>query len=68
MRAEHLCSVSYLKPVQGCPVYTEHFKDGDAIPSGTCPLHRGTFEQQVKRSIESVFRSLGSKIAGIFRR
>jgi membrane carboxypeptidase/penicillin-binding protein len=68
MHGEELCSVSYLRPVQGCPVYTEYFKEGDKTPSALCTIHRGTFEQQVKRTVEGVFRSLGSKIAGIFRR
>jgi len=68
LHGEELCSVSYLRPVQGCPVYTEYFKDDDKVPSGLCTLHRGTFEQQVKRTVEGIFRGLGNKIAGIFRR
>src|SRR5206468_2050265 len=28
LRAEELCSVSYLRPVEGCPVYREYFKAG----------------------------------------
>src|SRR5262249_27247173 len=35
---ESLCSVSHLKPVDGCPVYTEYFKDGDNRPSQLCPV------------------------------
>ena len=38
---EELCSVSHLKPVEGCPVYTEYFKDGDGVPSQLCDVHRG---------------------------
>lgn len=68
LQAQRLCSVSYLRPVDGCPVYTEYFKDGDAIPSGMCTIHRGSFEQQVKRSVEGLLRTIGSRIAGIFRR
>ena len=68
LHGEELCSVSYLRPVQGCPVYTEYFKDDDKVPSALCTLHRGTFQQQVKRTVEGIFRGLGSKIAGIFRR
>jgi 1A family penicillin-binding protein len=63
-----LCSVSYLRPVEGCPVYTEYFKEGDAEPSGLCTIHRGTFKQEVRRTVEGIFRSLGSKIADIFHR
>jgi 1A family penicillin-binding protein len=68
LHGEDLCSVSYLRPVQGCPVYTEYFKDDDKVPSARCTIHRGTFEQQVKRTVEGIFRGLGNKIAGIFRR
>jgi len=63
-----LCSVSYLRPVEGCPLYTEYFKEGDAEPSGLCTIHRGTFKQEVRRTVEGIFRSLGSKIADIFHR
>jgi len=63
-----LCSVSYLRPVEGCPVYTEYFKESDAEPSGLCTIHRGTFKQEVRRTVEGIFRSLGSKIADIFHR
>jgi len=68
LRAEELCSVSYQRPVEGCPVYTEYFKDGDAIPSAMCSVHRGTLKQRTARAVEGLLRGLGSKIAGIFRR
>jgi penicillin-binding protein 1A len=68
LRGEELCSVSYLQPVEGCPTYTEFFKEGDAVPSALCPIHRGTLKQRAARAIEGFFRGLGSKIAGIFRR
>jgi penicillin-binding protein 1A len=63
-----LCSVSYLKPVDGCPTYTEYFKDGDPVPTQLCPIHTGSFKQQANRAIQSFFRSLGSRIAGLFHR
>jgi membrane carboxypeptidase/penicillin-binding protein len=63
-----LCSVSYLAPVDGCPVYAEFFKDGDAIPTALCPIHQGSLKQRASRAIEGFFRGLGGKIAGIFRR
>ena len=28
---EELCRISYRKPVDGCPVYTELFKEGDEV-------------------------------------
>jgi penicillin-binding protein 1A len=68
VHGEELCAVSYLKPVDGCPVYTEYFKDGDDIPSQLCPLHRGSFKQQATRAIAGLLRGLGSRIADLFRR
>jgi penicillin-binding protein 1A len=68
LATEELCSVSYLKPVDGCPTYIEYFKQGDTIPSQRCPVHQGSLKQRAARAIEGIFRSLGSKIAGIFRR
>jgi 1A family penicillin-binding protein len=68
LRGEELCSFSYLQPVEGCPTYTEFFKENDPVPSALCPVHRGTLKQQAKRAIEGFFRGLGSKIAGVFRR
>jgi 1A family penicillin-binding protein len=37
LQRETLCAVSYLQPVDGCPIYTEFFKDGDEMPSRMCP-------------------------------
>ena len=68
IHSEELCSVSYLAPVDGCPVYTEFFKDGDTVPSALCPIHRGSLKQRATRAIGGFFRGLGGKIAGIFRR
>jgi 1A family penicillin-binding protein len=68
LRAEELCSMSYVRPVDGCPVYTEYFKEGDTVPSAMCPIHRGTLKERTARAVEGLLRGLGSKIAGIFRR
>ena len=68
LRTEALCNVSYLRPVEGCPLYTEYFKEGDKVPSELCPIHRGTVNQRVTRSVEGFFRGIGKAIAGIFRR
>ena len=68
MRQEDLCSVSYLRPVDGCPTYTEYFKAGDAIPSAVCPIHEGSFKQNASRVITGFFKSLGSKLGSIFKR
>jgi 1A family penicillin-binding protein len=68
VHSEELCRESYLQPVEGCPTYSEYFKEGDKVPSALCPIHRGTLKQRTTRAIEGFFRGLGSKIAGIFRR
>lgn len=68
LRTEELCSVSYLHPVDECPTYTEYFKDGDAVPSTRCPVHRGTFKERTERAVEGFFRSLGGRLRGLFGR
>jgi 1A family penicillin-binding protein len=68
VRPEELCSVSYLRPVDGCPVYTEYFKSGDSIPTALCPIHRGTLKERATRIVEGLLHSLGGKIAGLFHR
>ena len=68
VHAEQLCSVSYLAPVEGCPLYSEYFKDGDTVPSELCPVHRGSLMERTQRAVGGFFRGLGGKIAGIFRR
>jgi 1A family penicillin-binding protein len=67
LHSEQLCRVSYLRPVEGCPVYVEHFKENDDVPSRLCPVHRGTVKQRVTRVIEGVLSGLGRKLKGIFR-
>ena len=68
IHSEDLCSVSYLAPVDGCPLYQEFFKEGDTVPTTLCPIHQGSLKQRASRAIEGFFRGLGGKIAGIFRR
>ncbi len=63
-----LCRESSLRPVEGCPVYTEYFKESDTIPSALCDIHRGTFKERTTRAIVGLLRSLGGRLAGIFRR
>jgi len=67
MRDEQLCKVSYLKPVEGCPVYTEYFKEGDDVPTRLCPIHQGSVKQQIRRAVQGFFSGLGRKLKGIFR-
>jgi membrane carboxypeptidase/penicillin-binding protein len=67
LRDEILCSISYLRPVEGCPVYTEYFKAGDEIPGRLCPLHEGSVKQRIRRAVEGWVTGLGRKIRGILR-
>jgi 1A family penicillin-binding protein len=67
LEAVELCNVSYLRPVEECPVYTEYFKKGDAIPTQLCPIHRGTFKERAARAVTGLLHSLGKAIGGIFR-
>jgi penicillin-binding protein 1A len=62
-----LCRMSYLRPVDGCPTYTEYFKEGDDIPGQMCPVHRGTLKQQARRVVDDVLRGVGRKLRGIFK-
>ena len=64
---QELCRVSYLRPVEGCPVYTEYFKENDDVPSRLCTEHRGTVKQRFKRAMEGILSGLGRKIRGIFQ-
>jgi membrane carboxypeptidase/penicillin-binding protein len=65
---EHqLCRISYLQPVDGCPVYTEYFKEGDAIPKQMCPIHRGTLRQQARRIFDDLLRGVGRRIRDLFK-
>ena len=64
---ETLCAVSYLRPVDGCPLYTEYFKEGDPVPTKLCPLHRGSLRQQVARTVRGWATEVGRRIRDIFR-
>ncbi|MEP7306446.1 MAG: PBP1A family penicillin-binding protein [Acidobacteriota bacterium] len=65
---QDLCSVSYLRPVDDCPVYHEYFKEGDAIPSQSCSVHAGSLKQAAGRAVGGFFTSLGRSLAGLFKR
>jgi penicillin-binding protein 1A len=62
-----LCRVSYARPVEGCPTYTEYLKPDDQMPGRLCTVHQGSVRQQVRRAIEGIFSGLGKRIRGIFR-
>ncbi|MBA3640195.1 MAG: PBP1A family penicillin-binding protein [Acidobacteriota bacterium] len=67
LHEEQLCSVSYQRPVDGCPVYSEYLKEGDESPGRLCTIHQGSMKQRVRRSIEGFFSGFGKKVKGIFR-
>jgi hypothetical protein len=64
LREEPLCRVSYLRPVDGCPVYTEYLKEEDEAPGRLCPVHQGSVKQRVRRAVEGFFSGLGRRIGG----
>jgi 1A family penicillin-binding protein len=68
LRDEPLCRISYLKPVEGCPTYTEYFKKDDHVPGRLCPIHQGTVKQRVRRAVEGFLSGLGKRVGRIFSR
>ena len=67
LEPRELCRVSYDRPVQSCPTYTEYFKEDDDIPSKLCPIHEGSFKQEAQRVVQGVLSGLGKAIKGIFK-
>ena len=67
LKEVQLCRVSYARPVEGCPTYTEYLKPDDQAPGRLCALHQGSIKQEVRRAIEGLFSNLGKRIRGIFR-
>lgn len=62
-----LCSVSYQRPVDGCPTYNEYLKEGDDRPGRLCTIHNGSIKQRVRRGLEGFFSGLGKRIRDIVR-
>ncbi|HEX5474061.1 MAG TPA: PBP1A family penicillin-binding protein [Vicinamibacterales bacterium] len=67
LRDVALCRVSYLRPVEGCPTYTEYFKSGDDVPSRLCPIHEGSVKQEIHRAVQGLLATLGRKILGLIK-
>jgi len=67
LREESLCASSYLKPVDGCPIYSEFSKDGDHIPDRLCTVHRGSVRQRLARTVQGWSAEVGRRVRGIFR-
>lgn len=67
LQEETLCAISYRKPVDGCPLYTEYFKDGDDIPNRLCTIHSGSIRQRLTRTFQGWAAEAGRRIRGIFK-
>jgi 1A family penicillin-binding protein len=67
LRDEPLCRISYLRPVESCPLYTEYFKEGDHVPGRLCTVHQGSVKQRVQRAVEGFLSGLGRKLGRIFK-
>jgi penicillin-binding protein 1A len=67
LQEETLCAISYRQPVDGCPLYTEYFKDGDDVPDRLCTIHRGSVRQRLTRTVQGWISEAGRRIRGIFR-
>ena len=68
LQDEALCAISYRKPVDGCPLYTEYFKQDDDIPDRLCTLHRGSIRQRMTRTLQGWAVELGRRVRGIWRK
>jgi penicillin-binding protein 1A len=66
LREVELCRMSYLRPMDGCPTYVEYFKEGDDLPAGLCPLHRGGVKQRVERALDRMLGAIGKRLKRIF--
>ena len=64
---ESLCAITYRKPVDGCPLYTEFLKEGDEAPGRLCTLHPGSIRQRVTRTVEGWMAEMGRRVRGVFR-
>ena len=67
LQEEPLCAISYLKPVDGCPLYNEYFKDGDDVPGRLCTLHSGSIRQRVTRTVQGWMAEVGRRVRDVFR-
>ncbi|MBI4265624.1 MAG: transglycosylase domain-containing protein [Acidobacteria bacterium] len=58
LQSQELCRLSYARPLDGCPTYIEHFKEGDDIPSRLCPIHAGSLKEHAQRAIQGLLGAL----------
>jgi penicillin-binding protein 1A len=67
LQEQELCRISYLRPVESCPVYTEYFKDGDTIPRQLCTIHHGNLKQRAQRAIQGFFSGMMQRLRDILK-
>jgi penicillin-binding protein 1A len=67
LEEEQLCAISYRKPVDGCPLYTEYFKRGDDVPTMLCTIHQGSIRQRLTRTMQGWMAEAGRRIRGVFK-
>jgi penicillin-binding protein 1A len=67
LQTRQYCRVSYLRPVDGCPTYTEYLKAGDPTPSQLCRIHEGSFKEEARKVLEGLVDRLRRRIGDIFR-
>jgi 1A family penicillin-binding protein len=67
LRREQMCLLSYHRALDGCPGYTEYFKEGDSVPTQLCQIHQGSLQQRAERALQGLFGAIGRRIRGIFR-
>jgi 1A family penicillin-binding protein len=64
LRELQLCSVSYLKPTEFCPIYREYFKHDDETPTATCRVHRAP---SIRERVQDTLRGWLDRLRGVFR-
>jgi penicillin-binding protein 1A len=67
LEEEQLCAISYRKPVDGCPLYTEYFKHGDTVPTLLCTIHQGSIRQRLTRTMQGWMAEAGRRVREIFK-
>ena len=67
LHEESLCAISYRQPVDGCPLYTEYFKEDDEVPDRLCTVHRGSIRQRLTRTLQGWMAEAGRRVRGVFR-
>jgi penicillin-binding protein 1A len=65
--AVELCSMSFTRPVDDCPLYVEYFKEGDDRPVKLCPIHRGSPWERAERAVDALLDRVGRRLRRILK-